>query len=183
MPSSFATIERTARSSLSEAERNFDASLSICASSVMSTTSRALSARPGMSIVTFCACSGAVTAKIRRAKSVLRMVSSFREIVDVFARIAQFLTGDAERLEDLLFRALPFAALLDVARGRAADDQREQRSRGERAPRLARTSRCGKHAIAKARRRFFPPQCEFQFFVEIHRSSSIRRNARSARWR
>src|ERR1044072_9200838 len=131
MPSSFETIARTARSSVSPAERNFEARRSICASSVTSTTSRALSARPGMSIVTFCANSGAVTVKIRRANSVLRMSSSFRMVVYVFARVAQRLAGDAESEQHLLLRPLPFAALLDVARCRAADDQHEQRGRGD----------------------------------------------------
>src|SRR3954453_4489273 len=184
MPSSFETIAFTARWSLSPAERNFDASRSICESSVMSTTSFALSASPGMSMVSLCACRGAVMARIRSAKSVLRMSASFRKFVDVLTGVVQFLTGDAEREEDLLLRALPFAPLLDIARRRPADDQREQRSRGERAPYFSRTLfRRREDAVAKSRRRFLPPQCELQFFVEVHRSSSIRRSERSARWR
>src|SRR6185369_13253023 len=186
MPSSFETMLRTARSSLSVEERNFDASRSICASSVMSTTSRALSARPGKSMVSrCCACSGAVTAKIRSASTNLRMSASFRKFEYVFARVAQCVAGDAERLEHLLLRALPFAALLDVARGGAADEQREQRGRGERAVGMALPAAgCrGEHAIAKAGRRFLPLQREFQFLFQIHDPSSIRRSERSARWR
>src|SRR5690242_2449835 len=121
----------------SGSEKNFAASLSICASSVMSTTSRALSARPGRSIVTFCACIGAVTEKIRRARRYFRMSfldSMIGKLVDVFARVAQFFAGDAEREQHLLFRPFAFAPLLDPVRGRAAEDGREQRGRGELAP-------------------------------------------------